>query len=107
MLARILGLMSRLLPSDFRERVFTPAFADYLLDADDGRPPRSLDPERALAALVLWIETLRLVLPRYFWSNGRFTRLGVVVVVALIGASAFVVWVTNIQYDPVPSVLEP
>ncbi len=82
----LLDLVARLLPREFRERVFEPAVADFRLDLA-ARPA----PGRRLA-LELWIvaECLRLGLPQFAWRRGRPTRLAHgVMVMALVLA---VVW---------------
>jgi len=108
MIARVLRVLSRGLPGEFRERVFTPAFADYVLDyGPDGQAGARGTIRRIAAGVVLWMEVVRLAIPGYFWYRGRLTRVGVVSVAVLIGVAAFIVWVTNIQYDPVPPVTVP
>jgi hypothetical protein len=62
-------LLSRLLPREFRERVFEPALADLLLDEETtrrGRWPR----------LLLVAECARIGLPQHLWRRRRPTRLG-------------------------------
>jgi hypothetical protein len=72
-----LKLFARLLPADFRERVFEPALEDLRLDELSGA-------SRPWARAILVVECLRLGVPRYFWSRGRPTRLTIAVVSMLV-----------------------
>jgi hypothetical protein len=69
----VLRAFVRLLPADFRERVFEPALADLRLDEGemDAGPAR-----RVVARLVILAECFRLGLPQLVWRRGRPTRLG-------------------------------
>jgi hypothetical protein len=64
-------VVARLLPREFRERVFEPALVDLQLEEAD--PARRSN--RALARVVLVGECLRLGVPQYFWYRHRPTRL--------------------------------
>ena len=108
MFATVLRVLSRVLPGEFRERVFVPAFADYMLDYGPDGPSRGHGAiGRIAAGVVLWLEVVRLAIPSYFWYRGRLTRVGVASLAGLIGVAAFIVLVTNIQYDPIPPVTVP
>ena len=79
---RLLRLIARALPQEFRERVFEPALDDIRLDEAGGPPRRA-------ARIVLLLECLRLGVPAYLWRRGRPTVAAVAIVVALaIGAFA-------------------
>lgn len=63
---------ARILPKEFRERVFEPAWTDILLDEhQSGGRPASFR-----ARSVLFFECLRLGIPQIVWQHGRPTRLG-------------------------------
>ena len=68
---------ARLLPAEFRERVFEPALADLRLGENQtiGRPPSAW-----MSRFVLVAECLRLGTPQLLWRRGRPTRLATVVV---------------------------
>lgn len=68
-----LQAFARLLPGEFRERVFEPTLMDLWLDEDgmDARPSR-----RWVARLVIIAECLRLGIPQLVWRRGHPTRLG-------------------------------
>ena len=77
---------SRILPREFRERVFEPAWADILLEERaEGRRPSVFR-----ARFVLFLECLRLGLPQLVWHRGQPTQLArrgltaIAVIVALI-----------------------
>jgi hypothetical protein len=70
----ILRALSRLLPEEFRERVFEPALADLEHDERSSRVRRST---QWLAMTVLIAECLRLGVPQLVWRRGRPTRLGI------------------------------
>lgn len=81
-----LRIFARLLPADFRERVFEPALTDLWLE-EGGMDARAT--RRWGARLVIIAESLRLGLPQFVWRHGRPTRLGgglvaVMLVVALL-----------------------
>jgi len=65
---RALRWLSRVLPREFRERVFEPALADLRLDEAESRAGR-------WARLALAAECLRVGLPQYFWRRRRPTRI--------------------------------
>ena len=65
-------LLARVLPSEFRERVFEPAWADIVLE--EGAGPRSRGTVFRARAVLL-VECLRLGLPQWVWHRGRATRL--------------------------------
>jgi hypothetical protein len=83
---RALRVVGRLLPSEFRQRVFEPALADLRLD-EAGPGARS---NHVLARIALVAESLRLGVPQFFWYRRRPTWLGMslvgVAVIALIAA---------------------
>jgi hypothetical protein len=74
-----LRLIARMLPREFRERVFEPALADLHLD-EAGLVARRW------ARVLLALECLRIGLPQHFWRRHRPTRAAVILV-----ATAFVV----------------
>lgn len=69
----VLWTFARLLPADFRERVFEPALSDVWLDeAESDAGPTA----RLAARLVIIAECFRLGIPQLVWRRGRPTRLG-------------------------------
>jgi len=70
---RLLRMAARLLPREFRERVFEPALADVQLDEVTARRP--------FARIVLAAECIRLGIPRHFWRKRRPTRAAVALLV--------------------------
>lgn len=77
--------LARVLPREFRERVFEPALADLRLDeATHGR--------RDWARVTLVLECLRIGLPQYLWRRRRPTRAAL-----LLGATAVVVAVAAMR----------
>jgi hypothetical protein len=83
---RTLRWLSRLLPREFRERVFEAALSDLHLDeAEHG--------SRRLARLILAIECLRIGLPQHLWRRRRPTRFAMAMgVAALVVVFVFVRW---------------
>lgn len=65
---RALRAIGRLLPREFRERVFEPALSD--LAPDDSR-------------VLFCADCLRLGLPLFVWRRGRPTRMAMVILVGL------------------------
>ena len=63
--------LSRVLPREFRERVFEPACTDLILEhhSDGYTNARALR-----AQLVIALECLRIGLPQFLWHHGRPTR---------------------------------
>jgi hypothetical protein len=82
---KILRALARLLPRDFRERVFEPALADLRRDSLRRTPWR-----QRCAQLLFAVECLRLGAARHVWHRGRFTRLGTAVLAILL-VSALVI----------------
>lgn len=80
---RLLHLVARALPREFRERVFDPALAD--LHLAEGRAPR-----RGFSRLLLMAECLRIGLPQHVWLRGRPTRFGLTLVCALVAITLLV-----------------
>jgi len=88
---RVLG---RLLPSEVRERVFEPAFADLMRDelTVSQRPARA---SFGLRATGMCLRCLPIAVPQIFLKRGRLTRFGrasmwvaaVLVTVALVVAN--------------------
>lgn len=62
---------ARILPKEFRERVFEPAWGDILLE--EHHAGGSLKAFRARC--VLFLECLRLGIPQLVWQQGRPTHL--------------------------------
>jgi hypothetical protein len=75
-------VVARLLPREFRERVFEPALVDLQLEEAD--PARRSS--RTLARVVLVAECLRLGVPQYFWYRRRPTRLTMGLVAVFVAA---------------------
>ena len=70
---RLVRAFARLLPKEFRERVFEPAWADILLEEREAGGDR----RGALRTrCVVVLECLRLGLPQLLWHHGQLTRLG-------------------------------
>jgi hypothetical protein len=78
---RLLRTAARMLPREFRERVFEPALSDIELD--------ELVAPRPFARTVLVVECVRLGVPKYFWRKGRPT-LAAVAVAVLIALGALI-----------------
>jgi hypothetical protein len=87
--------LARCLPRPFRERVVEPAYADLLLEEQNG--VRTAD--RLAARGVFLVECLRLGLPAWLWWRGRPTRLfrGVAAAVVLVVIAIWIV-ATRISY---------
>jgi hypothetical protein len=77
----ILRALPRLLPREFRERVFEPALAD--LEYEE-RSSRARGARQWFALTILIAECLRLGAPQLVWRRGRPTRLGAGVLAALL-----------------------
>ena len=82
-----LRAFARLLPREFRERVFEPAWADLQLDE---RQPAAAQRLSWVGSLVLVAECVRLGLPQYLWRRGRPTRLAVGTLALLVVVSLLV-----------------
>jgi hypothetical protein len=74
---RTLRLLSRLLPREFRARVFVPALSDLHLDEAEGKSGR-------WARLGFAIACLRIGLPQYLWRRRRPTRFAMAMGVAAV-----------------------
>ena len=74
---RFFRAFARVLPREFRERVFEPAWADILLDEQEAGAGRggSRGTGTLRVRFVLMLECLRLGLPQLLWYRGRPTRL--------------------------------
>ena len=72
----MLRRVARILPREFRERVFEPALSDIQLDDASVRRP--------LARAILIVECVRLAIPQYFWRGRRPTKLAVGLIVVLV-----------------------
>jgi hypothetical protein len=92
---RALRWLSRLLPSEFRVRVFEPAVADLHLDESE----QGL---RRWARLALAIECLRIGLPQHLWRRRRPTRFAVAVGVAAIVVALVFVGLHAATWPPEP-----
>jgi len=77
---RLLRRFARVLPREFRERVFEPALADL-------RIGESAAPNNGFARVLLLLECLRIGLPQHVWRRGRPTRLGLTLACALLVVS--------------------
>jgi hypothetical protein len=85
---RLLHACARLLPKEFRERVFEPALADLEFDERTGR-------RRPFARAIFLAECLRIGLRQHLWRRGRLTAAAVALLVALaVGALV----VTRLRY---------
>lgn len=76
----VLHAFARLLPKEFRERVFEPAWADIRLDETQAAPPRRT---KWGARLLLIAECTRLAIPQLFWRRRRPTRLAAAMLVVI------------------------
>jgi hypothetical protein len=74
---RLVRGLARLLPQEFRERVFEPALADIQLDDATRR-------RRPLARAMLLVECLRLGMPQHLWRKGRPTGIAIALIVVLV-----------------------
>ena len=74
----LLRAFARLLPRDFRDRVFEPALADMRLDTRRRTPWE----DRRVRLLFLF-ECLRLGVAQHVWHRGRPTRFGAALLVTL------------------------
>ena len=92
---RSLPLFSRLLPREFRERIFAPAWADVLLEEQQSGAYRG---HVVLARVVLAMECLRLGLPQLVWHRGRLTRLARGVAVALVAVAVLMILLLRATY---------
>lgn len=74
---RFLRAFARILPREFRERVFEPAWADILLDEQEAGVGRGGGGGSGTlrVRLLLVLECLRLGLSQLLWYRGRPTRL--------------------------------
>jgi hypothetical protein len=77
----ILRALARVLPGEFRQRVFEPALADLLFEEARSTTGRS---RRWLAGVALVGECLRLGIPQLVWRRGRPTRFGTALVAAML-----------------------
>ena len=82
---RVLRWFARVLPREFRERVFEPALADLQLGEAAGT-------RRPWARTMLALECLRIGLPQYLWRRSRPTRTAVA-----LGVAAIVVTLVAVQ----------
>jgi hypothetical protein len=83
----MLRAFARILPREFRERVFEPALADFLLD--EARGNRGWAPR--LLGLVAFVgECSRLGIPQIVWREGRPTRFGTSLVAAVLVAALLI-----------------
>ena len=91
---RALRTFAKLLPTEFRERVFDPALAEIELH-ERLHPDERTTPWASRAVLV--IECLRLSSPQLIWSHGRITRIGISLLAA---AGCIAVVLQRIHYAP-------
>jgi hypothetical protein len=73
---RLLRGLARVLPREFRERVFEPALADIQLD--------EVTTPRPFARTILLVECFRLGMRQHLWHRGRPTGIAVALVVMLV-----------------------
>ena len=90
---RALRAFARLLPREFRERVFDPAFSDLRREEIEGGAARKT---RQLRRTLLVLESLRLVVLFALWRHRRPTRLASALILIL-GIAAVVV--QRIRYE--------
>ena len=95
----LLGVFARVLPREFRERVFEPAVADLLL-AEHAQAPGN--PARWCARAGLVGACLSVGLPRLIWSRGRPTRFACVVLLAT-AVTALAIQRAHYRHDRPPS----
>lgn len=89
-------LLGRLLPSEIRERVFEPAYADLRYTFLTSRRPRG---SFGLRVLGTWLGCIPIAVPRVIVRNGRLTRLGRGVLVGATVVTVYLVVVTQL-YGP-------
>ena len=77
----VLRAFARLLPAEFRDRVFEPALADLRLNE---RETIASPGARLTARLVIIAECARLGMPQLLWRRGRPTRLGGALLAAVV-----------------------
>ena len=93
---RLLQALARLLPKEFRERVFEPAWADIRLDESRAAARRRT---AWMVRLVLVAECLRLGLPQLLWHRGRPTRFAAAALLLILVVSLLV---ARSNYGPRP-----
>jgi hypothetical protein len=76
--------LSRVLPREFRERVFEPALADLQLEE---RRPRVSRWAHWAGRAILIAESMRLGIPQLAWRRGRLTRLAAALLVVIVLAA--------------------
>jgi hypothetical protein len=93
----VLHSFARLLPKEFRERVFEPAWADIRLEERQAAAPR-----RTMwgARLVLVAECMRLAVPQLVWRRGRPTRLAAAMFVLIAVVSLLVLRRNYVAWTP-------
>ncbi|HEY2824746.1 MAG TPA: hypothetical protein VGI83_04305 [Gemmatimonadales bacterium] len=84
--------LARVLPREFRERVFEPACTDLMLEHHAAGYASA---SALRAQLVIALECLRIGLPQFFWSHGRPTRAARY---GLVAAALLAVVVMRIMY---------
>ena len=91
----LLGLVVRILPREFRERVVEPAYNDLLAEeVAVSRGGKNVPvPYRAWSRIGLVLSCFGVGLPRFFWNAGRPTILTNLIVLTLVffGVLVFVV----------------
>jgi hypothetical protein len=80
----ILRALARVLPSEFRERVFEPALADLRLEEARSAAPLLW---RWFSRAIFVGECLRLGVPQLVWRRGRPTRIAGALLAAIVLAS--------------------
>lgn len=80
----MLRAFGRLLPKEFRERVWTPAWEE-LRGGELSRGARW--PAKLAGRAILFAEGIRLGMPQYVWRRGRLTGAGKAILVVLLLAA--------------------
>jgi hypothetical protein len=83
----LLRAFGRLLPRQFRDRVFEPALADLELELRLSTTPRW---KKSLAVAILIGESLRIGVPYFVWQRGRPTRFGAALLASILIATLLV-----------------
>ena len=100
----LIGLIVKIFPREFRERVVEPAYNDLIaeeLTSGQDRKRRST-PFRAWSRVGLVLSCFRVGLPRFFWNAGRPTVLANVIALSVIFLGVFVLVVSQtVSYPPI------
>jgi hypothetical protein len=97
---RLTRWFARLLPREFRQRVFEPSLSDLELDELEEQPQLGASHggfrwRRAARRMAFWGACIRVGVPLLFWRNGRLTRLSTMLI---IGAAVSLVAIQRVEY---------